>query len=75
MGELQRPVQLGAFLALQRLHVENIAELLQTEWAMKVCACVFAHAVAHAAVLNAVCVSCQLWHCAHTAMCRVDCSS
>lgn len=37
MGELQRPVQLGAFLALQRLHLENMAELLQTEWAMKVC--------------------------------------
>jgi hypothetical protein len=36
MGELQRPVQLGAFLALQRLHLENMAELLQTEWAMKV---------------------------------------
>lgn len=36
MGELQRPVQLGAFLALQRLHLENMAELLQTEWAIKV---------------------------------------
>jgi hypothetical protein len=36
MGELQRPVQLGAFLALQQLHLENMAELLQTEWAMKV---------------------------------------
>jgi hypothetical protein len=36
MGELQRPVQLGAFLALQRLHLENMAEMLQTEWVMKV---------------------------------------
>jgi hypothetical protein len=36
MGELQRPMQLGAFLALQRLHLENMCELLQTEWAMKV---------------------------------------
>lgn len=36
MGELQRPGQLGAFMALQRLHLENAAELLQTEWVMKV---------------------------------------
>jgi hypothetical protein len=36
MGELQRPVQLGAFLALQRLHLENMAQMLQTEWVMKV---------------------------------------
>lgn len=40
MGELLRPVQLGAFLALQRLHLENIAELLQTDWAIKVRVCV-----------------------------------
>lgn len=37
MGELQRPAQLGAFLALQRLHTENVMELLHCGWAIKVC--------------------------------------
>jgi hypothetical protein len=36
MGELMRPAQLGAFLALQRLHLENIMELLHCGWAIKV---------------------------------------
>jgi hypothetical protein len=36
MGELQRPMQLGAFLALQRLHLENMVEVLQTAWAIPV---------------------------------------
>jgi hypothetical protein len=36
MGELLRPAQLGAFLALQRLHLENIMELLHCGWAIKV---------------------------------------
>uniref|UniRef100_A0A383V949 AAA+ ATPase domain-containing protein n=1 Tax=Tetradesmus obliquus TaxID=3088 RepID=A0A383V949_TETOB len=35
MGELSRPAQLGAFLALQRLHLENIMELLHCGWAIK----------------------------------------
>lgn len=72
MGELQRPVQLGSFLALQRLHLENMAELLQTEWAMKVRVCLHMQltggAVHSACLLPAValrscCVVC------------VDCSS
>jgi hypothetical protein len=39
MGELTRPAQLGAFLALQRLHLENIMELLHCGWAIKVRIC------------------------------------
>lgn len=36
MGELQRPAQLGAFMALQRLHLENTLELLHCDWSIKV---------------------------------------
>jgi hypothetical protein len=41
MGELSRPAQLGAFLAMQRLHLENIMELLHCGWAIKVSTCVW----------------------------------
>jgi len=38
MADLQRPAPLGAFMALQRLHLETQMELLHCDWAMKVMA-------------------------------------
>lgn len=36
LPELARPAQLANFVALQRLHLENIMEVLHCDWAIKV---------------------------------------